>query len=127
MAAYNLIDDPITAGVAGGVVIGIGYGITFKNGGSGGGTNIIAVIIKKYYSLGVGFVGFAINIVIMIIAAVLFGLKLAVLTLISMYITGVVTDKIMQGFNQKKSIFIVLSDDWLEFECSIKCYPSDSA
>lgn len=107
LAAYNLIDDPLTACVAGGVVIGIGYGITFKNAGSGGGTNIIAVIIKKYYSLGVGFVGFVINIVIMAVAALLFGLKLAVITLISMYITGIVTDKVMQGFNHKKSVLII--------------------
>lgn len=107
LAAYNLIDDPLTASVAGGVVIGVGYGITFKNAGSGGGTNIIAVIIKKYYSLGVGFVGFVINIVIMAVAALLFGLKLAVITLISMYITGIVTDKVMQGFNHKKSVLII--------------------
>lgn len=118
LASYNLIDDPIIASIAGGVVIGIGYGITFKNGGSGGGTNIISVIVKKYYSLGVGFVGFAINIIIMMAAALLFGLKLAVITLISMYITGVVTDKVMQGFNNKKSI-LVISDKQDEIAADI--------
>ncbi|MGL5513677.1 MAG: YitT family protein, partial [Sporomusa sp.] len=48
-----------------------------------------------------------VNCIIMLVAAALFGLKLAMLTLISMFIAASVTDKVVEGFNRKKAIFIV--------------------
>lgn len=104
---YNPIDDPILAALTGGVVSGIGSGLVFRANGSAGGLDIVAAIVKKYYSFNVGVVGFAVNCVIMLVSAVLFGLKLAVLTLIAMFVTANLTDKVVEGFNRKKTIFIV--------------------
>ena len=104
---FNLIDDPIISAVTGGVLIGIGSGLIFRVNGSGGGLDIVAAIVKKYYSLNFGAVGFAINCLIMVVAAMLFGLKLAMLTLISMFISANLTDKVVEGFNRKKTVFIV--------------------
>ena len=107
VSQYNLIDDPIISAVTGGVLAGIGSGLIFRVNGSGGGLDIVAAIVKKYYSLNFGAVGFAINCLIMGVAAVLFGLKLAMLTLISMFISANLTDKVVEGFNRKKTVFIV--------------------
>ncbi|WP_371367237.1 hypothetical protein SRRS_12750 [Sporomusa rhizae] len=103
----NLIDDPIISAITGGVVSGIGSGLIFRVNGSAGGLDIVAAIIKKFYSLNFGAVGFAINCVIMLVAAVLFGLKLAMLTLFSMFIAANLTDKVVEGFNRRKTVFIV--------------------
>lgn len=103
----NPLDDPILACITGGIISGLGSGIIFRVNGSAGGLDIVAAVVRKYYSFNFGFVGFAINCVIMLIAATLFGLKLAVLTLISMYVGANVTDKVVEGFNRKKTIFIV--------------------
>jgi uncharacterized membrane-anchored protein YitT (DUF2179 family) len=103
----NAIDDPLLAAILGGIMSGIGSGMIFRVNGSAGGLDIVAAIIKRKYSLNVGFVGFAFNCVIMAAAAVLFGLKLAVLTLISMFVSANLTDKVVEGFNSKKTIFIV--------------------
>ncbi|WP_425060096.1 hypothetical protein SCACP_07440 [Sporomusa carbonis] len=107
VSGFNLIDDPLISAITGGVISGIGSGLIFRVNGSAGGLDIIAGIIKKYYSLNVGFVGFAVNCVIMLISATLFGLKLAMLTLISMFIGANLTDKVVEGFNRKKTVFIV--------------------
>lgn len=107
VSELNLIQDPIISAITGGVVSGIGSGLIFRVNGSGGGLDIVAAIVKKYYSLNFGVVGFAINSMIMLVAAMLFGLQLAMLTLISMFITGTLTDKVVEGFNRKKTVFIV--------------------
>lgn len=107
VSRFNLIDDPIISAVTGGVLAGIGSGLIFRVNGSGGGLDIVAAIVKKYYSLNFGVVGFGINCLIMGVAAMLFGLKLAMLTLISMFISANLTDKVVEGFNRKKTVFIV--------------------
>lgn len=104
---YNLIDDPIISAITGGVVSGIGSGLIFRVNGSAGGLDIIAAIARKFYSLNFGVVGFAVNCVIMLVGAWLFGLKLAMLTLVSMFISASLTDKVVEGFNRKKTIFVV--------------------
>lgn len=107
LSQQTLINDPIISAITGGVFTGIGSGLIFRVNGNGGGLDIIAGIVKKYYSLNFGVVGFSVNCVIMLVAAALFGLELAVLTLFSMYIAANVTDKVVEGFNRKKAIFIV--------------------
>lgn len=112
------IDDPLLSAITGGIVSGIGAGLIFRVNGSGGGLDIVAGIIKKYYSFNLGVVGFAVNCVIMLVSAMLFGLKLAILTLISMFVSANLTDKVVAGFNHKKTIFIV-SYKWDEIAASI--------
>lgn len=101
------LDDPILAALAGGLLNGVGCGLVFRVNGCAGGTDVVAAIAKKYFSLNVGAVGFAVNFVIMLVAAVLFGLKLAILTLIAMYLGAFVTDRVVEGFNKQKTVFIV--------------------
>jgi len=107
LAQSTIIDDPIISAITGGIMSGIGAGLMFRVNGSAGGLDIIASVIKKYYSFNVGVVSFAVNCLIMIIAAFFFGLKLAVLTLIAMFIGAQITDKVVEGFNNKKSIHII--------------------
>lgn len=107
LAQWNVIDDPIISAITGGVFSGIGGGLIFRVNGSAGGLDIVSAIIKKYYSFNVGFVGFAVNCAIMLIAATLFGLKLAVLTLMAMFVTANVVDNVVEGLNRKKTLHIV--------------------
>jgi Uncharacterized conserved protein len=101
------VDDTMLAGIFGGVLNGIGSGIVFRNRGSMGGSDIIAVIIKKKRSINIGTVLFSINLVIILAASALYGVKPAMFTLISMYISSMVLDRVQEGFNRKKSVFIV--------------------
>ena len=107
LADFNILDDEMLAAIAGWIMSGIGGGLIFRVNGSTGGLDIVAAIVKKKYSMNDGEVGFAINCIIMLAAAVLFGLKLAILTLISMFVSANLTDKVVEGINRKKSIYIV--------------------
>ena len=107
LANVHLIDDTMLAAIYGGVISGIGSGLIFRAGGSSGGTDAIATIIKKYYSLNVGLVGFSINVFLMLVAAVLFGVKPAMYTLLSFFVGSQVTDAVIGGLNRKKTIMII--------------------
>ena len=107
LADLNFIDDTLLAAIYGGVISGIGGGMIFRVGGSAGGTDTIASIIKKYYSLNVGLVGFSINVFLMIVAAALFGVKPAMYTLLSFFVSSQVTDAVIEGLNRRKTIMII--------------------
>lgn len=105
--AYASINDAMLAAIFGGVFNGIGYGIVFRMNGSTGGFDIIGAIVKKYYSLNMGGVIFGFNCLIMLVAAFLFGMAPAMLTLICMFVNAMVTDKVIAGFNSRKAVLIV--------------------
>jgi uncharacterized membrane-anchored protein YitT (DUF2179 family) len=107
MADLNVLDDPLLAAIAGGLMSGVGSGLVFRVGGNLGGLDVVAAIVKKYYSFNIGFVGFSVNVVIMLLAATIFGLKLALLTLLSMFVSANVIDKVIEGFNRRKTIIII--------------------
>lgn len=107
LANFTVVDDPILSAITGGIVTGIGSGLIFKANGSGGGLDIVSSILKKYYSMNVGAASFSINCIIMLVAAILFGIKLAILTLISMFIAANITDNVVEGINRKKTVYIV--------------------
>lgn len=101
------VDDSMLAAIFGGVVSGIGGGLIFRVNGSAGGTDIVAAILKRYCAFNVGMVGFGINLVIISISSLLFGLKPALFTLIAMYLSGRVTDNVVEGVNRRKTITII--------------------
>ena len=105
--SYASINDVMLAAIFGGVFNGIGYGIVFRMHGSTGGFDIIGAIVKKYYSLNMGGVIFGFNCLIMLVAAFLFGMAPAMLTLICMFVNAMVTDKVIAGFNSRKAVLIV--------------------
>lgn len=105
--SYASINDVMLAAIFGGVFNGIGYGIVFRMNGSTGGFDIIGAIVKKYYSLHMGGVIFGFNCLIMLVAAFLFGMAPAMLTLICMFVNAMVTDKVIAGFNSRKAVLIV--------------------
>lgn len=107
LSALQVVDDVLLSAIYGGVISGIGSGLVFRVDGSSGGTDIIAMLLKKYYALNVSYVGLGINCVLMTIAAFLFGAKPAMYTLLSMYVGATIIDKVIQGFNKKKTVIII--------------------
>ena len=105
--AHAPLNDLMLAAIFGGVFNGIGYGIVFRMNGSTGGFDIIGAIVKKYYSFQMGGVIFCFNCMVMLVAGFLFGAAPAMFTLICMYVTSQVTDKVIAGFNSRKVVLII--------------------
>lgn len=106
-SSLHLVDDVMLASIFGGVFCGIGYGIVFRNSGSTGGFDIVGAIVKKYYSFDMGAAIFSFNCMIMVFAALLFGVPVALFTLIGMYMSAHITDKVIAGINHRKAVLIV--------------------
>ncbi|MGB7604854.1 MAG: YitT family protein [Lutisporaceae bacterium] len=102
-----IVPDVMLSCIYAGVLNGIGLGIVLKNRASQGGIDIIAVILKKYFSMSIGSTSMIINTFIVIAASFITNLNLAMYTLISMYVSATVVDKIQQGFDRRKSIMII--------------------
>lgn len=102
------VDDILIYCIYGGVLCGLGYGLVFLRNGSTGGVDIITMVIRKKYSnFEIGKVSLGINCIIVIIGALIFGLPKALYTFISIYIQGIVVDKVVNGFNSKKLLLIL--------------------
>ena len=101
------LEDLMLASIYGGIFNGIGYGIVFRMNGSTGGFDILGAIFKKYYSMDIGSVIFGFNCLIVAVAGALFSISSAMFTLICMYVTSQMTNKIIDGFNQRKAILII--------------------
>lgn len=107
LSGYTVVDDTMLAAIYGGVICGIGFGIVFRAGFNTGGFDIISAIVKQYYGINMGTFNFMVNSIIVLLSAVLFGIKPAMFTLISMFITAQLTNRVVTGFNHKKTIMIV--------------------
>jgi uncharacterized membrane-anchored protein YitT (DUF2179 family) len=107
------VENSMVAAIFGGLISGIGTGIVIKNRGSLGGTDIISIIVNKYFSFNIGGVGMAINAVILGISAFLFNVEMAMLTLVAIFVSNKAIDSIQEGFNHRKTVIIV-SDHYQE-------------
>ena len=115
------VDDLLLYCIYGGVLCGLGYGLVFLRNGSTGGTDIIAMVIRKKYSnFEIGKLSFAINCIIVFISALIFGLPKALYTLISMFIQITLIDKVINGFNSKKLLLILTEKEQDVIEYVIK-------
>jgi uncharacterized membrane-anchored protein YitT (DUF2179 family) len=107
-SVINLEGDLLIYCIYGGVLCGVGYGIVFLRRGSTGGTDIITMLIRKKYSnFNIGSVGFSLNLLIVTVGAFIFGLPQALYTIISLFIQGLVLDRMLKGFNSRKLLLIL--------------------
>lgn len=101
------IENPLLAAVFGGIICGVGGGITFRSQGSGGGLDILAVYLHKKLQLKMGWTSSLANTLILGVGAWFFGLEPALYSFVYVYTAGRVVDSVITGFNQRKSIMII--------------------
>lgn len=106
------IDQPITedlllTALFGGALNGIGLGMVFRGRGSVGGTDIIALVLNRTYSFSLGSSGFALNAIPLVIGVFLFDIRSVGYTLVAMYVSSKLVDKVQAGFITSKTVMIV--------------------
>ncbi|MCI8460065.1 MAG: YitT family protein [Bacilli bacterium] len=91
--AASLIEDILTCVIIGGIVAGVGSGMTLSASGSGGGTDIIGLVISMHNKkTSVGKIGGAINVVIYVICGILYGIPTMIYSIIYAVILSLVVD-----------------------------------
>ena len=104
----SLTSNPILAAIYGGVLVGVGVGIVFKNWGSTGGTDLLGQIIYSYTGLSFGTSMFIIDTAIVLIAGIVFkALEYSLYGMLSLFISSKVVDAVQEGFLSAKTVFII--------------------
>ena len=101
--------DPLLSSLYGGVLSGVGLGIVFTRGGSTGGADIIAWVLRKYnQELSIGRIILIIDVVVISVAALVFrNINSALYAIITMYVSSIVMDTIIYGPDGAKVAYIV--------------------
>jgi uncharacterized membrane-anchored protein YitT (DUF2179 family) len=101
------VEDTMIAAIFGGLISGTGTGIVIRNRGSLGGTDIISLLINKFFSFSVGGIATAFNFVILTAAAAFLNVEAAMFSMVGMFVSNKAVDAILAGFNHKKTVIIV--------------------
>ena len=107
LSTLELTHNPIIGGILGGLFSGLGLGIVYRGGGNTGGIDPIALIIRNRFGLQIGSILFGINMMILVAGAIVINIEAAATTLISTYLSAMVTNRVISGFNQRKAMFII--------------------
>jgi uncharacterized membrane-anchored protein YitT (DUF2179 family) len=102
-----LAKDPLLACLYGGILGGIGVGITFRAGGTTGGIDIVALILHHRWHIPIGDTILAANFLITLIAGAVFGPDLALYGLITVFFSGRVIDTVLEGMSVYRSVLII--------------------
>lgn len=106
IGTYIKIDDILLQSAFGGVLCGMGVGLTFRAKSSQGGTDIIGAILKIKRNVPVKNTTLAANIVIVLCGSLLFGMNLALYTLISMFLNSQTMAVVKDAFFEEKSVMV---------------------
>lgn len=89
-----IIEDPLTACILGGIIAGFGSGLTLRNGGSAGGTDILGMYFaKKYPDFSVGKIQNIISVGVYCYCLFRYDIQTVVYSAIYLFVMSFVIDK----------------------------------
>ena len=88
----------------------VGSAILFNVGASSGGTDIVAMILRKYSSLNIGLALLCSDTVISLSACVAFGMETGLFSVLGLIIKALFVDLVMDNLQVKKCFQIITSD-----------------
>lgn len=104
----SLSDDLLLCSIYGGVMSGIGTGIVIRAGGSTGGGDMLGCVINhKNPKISVGWVTICVNIFVVALSMIIYGLNLSLYALIAIYIGGKIADVLIEGPKSIKAFYII--------------------
>lgn len=107
---FRLFHDQVLASLFGGVVYGIGLGLVYKSRATTGGSDIIAMLMRKYTHMSMGTCTLIVDGCITFSTLIAFGdMKLPMYSWIIIFISSVIMDKIIEG-PARKTLFIITSE-----------------
>lgn len=112
MLPINIHYETLISAIYGGAIMGVGMGIVVRFGGSTGGSDMIASIVKnKFPRLTIGTIVVTIDFVVIFLSLFTFnnGLELVPYMIIALMLSLVTTDFINEGYKQVRAFNIVTS------------------
>ncbi|MFP4323453.1 MAG: YitT family protein [Anaerolineales bacterium] len=103
----GLSDDRLLNAIFGGVLGGISSGLVFRAGGNFGGTNTIALIVRQKTGIPLSSTFLYADLLIVLAAALIYGWEPALFSLVTLFITGLATDYVLEGPSVVRTAVII--------------------
>ena len=103
--------NPLLICIFAGILNGVGTGLVLKMGFNSGGLIVISQIIYRYFKISISKTYMLINVIIMLIGGYYFGVTNIMYAIIVMYISTIVTDKVMLGISSNKVFFVTTNKE----------------
>lgn len=103
------LSSMLLVAIYGGAFIGIANGIMLKTGYTTGGFNIIYQILNKYLKIPIGKSILFVNAVILLLGVYVFGIANLLYSIIALYISSIITDRVILGVSRTKTFYIITS------------------
>ena len=103
-------DETLLAVCFGGVILGLGVGITIKYGGCLDGTETVAIILNKKFGIPVGTIVLIFNVIIYGTAGFMFGIDRALYSLLTYFIASRILNMVENGIDEAKAAMIITND-----------------
>lgn len=91
----------------GGVMMGVGNGLIIRSGFSVGGFQTLYQILYKYFGISIGKSTLFLNGILILVSSFFFSITTAMYAIIGLYVSSVVTDKVMLETSATKTFYIV--------------------
>ncbi|MBN1930229.1 MAG: YitT family protein [Desulfobacterales bacterium] len=101
------ISQQLYAAIAGGIICGTGTGIVLRSLGSGGGLDIIGVILNQKFNIGIGKFYLLFNFILFIFVVSYFGIDIFIASIILVFISSTSLEYVLALFNQRKIIYVI--------------------
>lgn len=104
---HAVTKDLLLAALYGGVLSGTGLGVVFRVGGSTGGTDLVARVLRHFTntSMGAGLLGT--DTVVIAATALLFGLRLGMYSAVALFVGTRVVDLIQEGLDFRREALVI--------------------
>ena len=107
--ARAVTEDGLLASLYGGLLVGVGMGLVFRWGASTGGTDLVAMgIRRKNQSLSIGNLVLAVDAAVVLLSMLVFGdIALGLYALVALAVSGKVIDYIEEGPKFARAVYII--------------------
>jgi uncharacterized membrane-anchored protein YitT (DUF2179 family) len=104
--------DLMIASIFGALISAIGMALVFNENASTGGTDILAKILNVFFHLEIGKSLLAVDFIITFVSIFVFGINVALYSMLSIILLGIIVDRLIEGFNVCKSVFIISKNSY---------------
>ncbi|HCZ07178.1 MAG: hypothetical protein PWP37_1374 [Thermotogota bacterium] len=103
----DLSSDKLLAPIYGGLIAGVGMGMVFWRGASTGGTDIIAMILNRFFGISSGMGLLYTDSLITLFAVLVLGPVPALYGILAIVVTGKVIDTFLEGVEHSRTLLII--------------------
>ena len=107
---FPVINDMFLVAIAGGLIKGVGGGLVFRTGVSGGGMDIVIAVLRKRYGIEVGRFSFYINMLILGGSMGIVVMEKMLYGFVASYVSGQSIDSVLSSFDKRRLVLIMAKD-----------------